>query len=151
MPYEMARAIFFAPRTFQARTDLLEAAITNDTTLCACAREFIKAATVKAGKLSSFRNRLAHGEQTFDTREESPTHKQVILISSRLHPEKAAADGVTGRKLIFAIANFRELAKLLMDVSEFLRDPKDPTLPVECLRRLNALPNQADLPGPGPI
>ncbi len=148
LPYEMARAIFFAPRTFQGRTDLLEAAIEHGQHLKAESRKFIAAATKKAGKLSSFRNSLAHGEQTFDARSGSPTHKQVILISGRHHPLAAADNAVTLLKLERATTNFRELARLLFDMSEFQHDVKDAETADASLKALARLPDQADRPLP---
>lgn len=148
MPYSMARAMFFAPRTFSARTDLLEAALKYGTIEPPEALEFIKQATNKAGKYSSFRNQLAHGEQTFDVRKDAPTFKQVILISGKHHPIIAANNAVTIARLEVATANYREVARLLMDVHEFLENRSDPTLPGECLRQLNELPNQVDSPKP---
>ena len=109
MPNEMARAIFFAPRTFTGRADLLEAARKHSDRLRPCAGEFIKEATRKAGQFASFRNRIAHGEQSFDVRKESPTFKQTILISGRYHPEKAADNAITIDQLNAAKENFREL------------------------------------------
>jgi hypothetical protein len=151
LPYEMSRAMFFAPRTFSARTDLLEAALKHNIRLCQCADDFIKAATTKAGKYSSFRNQLAHGEQTFDARGTSPTFKQVILISGKRHPHKAADTAITIGRLEIANGNFRELTKLLMDVSEFVHGQAGPTRPVECLQLMYELPNQADYLKPDPI
>lgn len=48
-----------------------------------------------------------------------------------------------------ANANFRETAKLLMDAIETSDDGVGPERLAECLQQLNALPNQAGLPGPG--
>jgi hypothetical protein len=146
LPYEMARAMFFAPRAFSGRTDLLEAAITHNTRLCHCSIEFIKAAAMKAGRFSTFRNSLAHGEQSFDARATSPTFKQTILISGKHHPEKAAETAVTVERLDRATSNFRELARLLMDATEFVHNGPSATRPEECLLLLSALPNQADSP-----
>ncbi|KZD22801.1 hypothetical protein [Tardiphaga robiniae] len=150
LPYEMARAMFFSPRVFQARTDLLEAAIKHSFRLCECSLRFIKAATTKAGKYSSFRNHLAHGEQTFDARPEAPTFKQTILISGKLAPEKAAETAITVDRLKLATERYRELARLLMDATEFVNGGPSATHPEECLRLLNELPNQADLPRRAP-
>jgi hypothetical protein len=144
IPYEMARAMFFAPRTFSARTDLLEAALKHTAAFSHPALKFIKSATTLAGKYSSFRNHLAHGEQSFDARADSPTFKQMLLISGKYHPLKAADSAVTVTRLDIAAGNYRELAKLIMDASEFVHQQPGATTPAECLRQLNALPSQAD-------
>jgi hypothetical protein len=146
LPYGMARALFFSPRVFQARTELLEVAIQHNARLPQSCIEFIKAATTKAGKMSSSRNQLAHGEQSFDARSGSPTFKEVILISGKKIPEDAADNAVTVSRLEVGTGNFRELARLLMDVTEFVHQRHDPSIPAECLRLLNELPNQADSP-----
>lgn len=144
LPYEMARAMFFSPRVFQARTDLLEVAIKHSFRLCECSLRFIKAGTIKAGKYSAFRNQLAHGEQTFDVRIGSQTFKQTILISGKLAPEKAAESAITVDRLTLATERYRELARLLMDATEFVNGGASATHPEECLQQLHELPNQAD-------
>jgi hypothetical protein len=148
MPYKMARAMFFSPRSFSARADILEAALSNNFVFCHCSLEFIKAATKKTGNFSKFRNRLAHGEQSFDARKDSPTFKQTILISGKDIPETAADNAVTIARLNEATAYFRELARLLMDVFEFVSGQRTPDTPVECLRLLNELPNQVGVQRP---
>lgn len=146
LPYEMARSIFFSPRVFQSRTDILEAALEHPYRLCECSVRFARGAIKKSLQFNSFRNSLAHGEQTFDARSNSPTFKQTILISGRKHPELAAATAVTVAKLRIASENFRELAKVLMDATGFVNGTPDAVQPEECLRQVNAMPNQADSP-----
>lgn len=143
MPYEMARAIFFTPRVFQSRTDLLQVAMQHTTRVSAAHIDFIKAATAKAGRLSSFRNRLAHGGQSFDAQKGSPTFKQVILIGGKVNPDLAAKSAVTISALDTATDNFRELARLLMDGTEYLQANHDPK---DLLQQLEAISNQAETP-----
>ena len=139
MPFNMARTMFFTPRVFQARTDLLAVALEHTTaTLRQGAREFLRQAITKAGKLSSFRNLLAHGEQCFDARSDSPTFRQTILISGRLNAYKAADSAITVARLSHATANYRELAKIIMDALEFVEGLPSGVPLEECLRQLNA-------------
>ncbi len=144
MSYEMARAIFFAPHNFQARTDLLEAALAHNIRLSEDGLAFIAAATRKAGQYSSFRNQLAHGEQTFDARLGSDTFKQIILITGRHHPEIAAGNAVTIERLQRANERFHLLSKLLMDSAEFFEQRAGAVTPADCQPELQALPNQPD-------
>jgi hypothetical protein len=150
MRYEMARKMFFTPRVFQARTDILEAVLTHTKVLLPDALCFIKAATMKAGQFSSFRNQLAHGEQSFDNRRGSATQNQFLLVSGKSAPHLAAQNAVTMAQLDAATDNFRVLAKLLMDAFEGITGGSSGVPPEECRQQLNELPNRADIPRLGP-
>jgi hypothetical protein len=140
MTYETSKAVFYSARSFSARKEMLEAALSHAIFNPASALEFIKRATAKSGAYVAFRNRLAHGEPSFDVRDEnSPTFKQVILLQGKHVPAIAADSAVTMTQLENALENYRELSRLLMDVFEVVNGT-DPDIPEESLRLLAALP-----------
>ena len=96
---EMARAIFYSARNFNARADMLEAALRHAEIETRGAKEFIKSAIHKAVSYSSFRNVLAHGEPTFDAQATSPTFKQILLLQGKHTPPKAIETGITVSQL----------------------------------------------------
>jgi hypothetical protein len=149
MKLGVAREVFYSARNFNGRSEMLEGALKADP-FDADVQAFIKAAVSKAVRFNNFRNTLAHGEPTFDTREGSPTFKEFLLLQGKKMPEEAAETAVTLDQLNIACENFRKLAKLLMDVLDFLDNRMDPTIPTECLRQVLELPNLANSETPAP-
>ena len=98
-----AQRLYFTATSFKAGTDLIRAAqdvyhVEDDE------NEFLKAALGVATHYSSFRNKLAHGEFTFEG----------LIIESK-HADRSAAEknAITHPQLEKAAACFQELATLL--------------------------------------
>lgn len=144
LPGDLARIIYYSHRTFQGRSLMLENVLETRPLKVPGAQEFIVAAIKKAVQFNGFRNKLAHGDPTFDVRGGSPTFKQVILLQARHGIYEAAETAVTMAQLGTATNNFRELARLIMDVFDFLNSGVEPDKPAECLKQVLALPDRAE-------
>jgi hypothetical protein len=144
MEEKMARQIFYAVTSFNARSRMLRGAI------LACgwpeyATAFINCALSKSITYDSFRNHIVHRETKFDFREGSPTQNKMILIEGKaaligmdLHED--GSEVYTFEDLAIARDNFRELARLIMDGYQCAHDPAQLQ---ECHRLVHALPTRA--------
>jgi hypothetical protein len=144
MEERMARQIFYAVTSFNARSRMLRGAIK----VCAWpeyATAFLDCALSKAISYDSFRNHIVHRETKFDFREGSPTCNKMILIEGKaaLHGMALHDDGAdiyTYEDLVVARDNFRELARLIADGYGCAHEPKQLQ---ECHRLVHALPTNA--------
>lgn len=144
MEERMARQVFYAVTSFNARSRMLRGAIK----VCGWpeyATAFIDCALSKAISYDSFRNHIVHRETKFDFRKDSPTYNKMILIEGRealhtmaLHNENAEL--YTYEDLAIARENFRELARLIADGYQCAHEPAQLQ---ECHKLVHALPTNA--------
>jgi hypothetical protein len=133
---KQAKPIFYSVTNTKTRFALVRAALSANQ-LDRDERIFVEKALNRAGEYSSFRNKLAHGEFTFEG----------IIIEGKHHDRaKATETGITREQVDRAASRFRELADLLYDAYDIAlrgHDNADARIS-DCLERLNELPKQAD-------
>ena len=144
MSEAMARAVFYSARSFNGRAEMLEAAVANNPTLLGDELAFIKAAIKKAGKFSSFRNRIAHGEPIINViklRDHKGGHASrtidCSIVQGKSHGPDPATD-VSFNNLMNAAENFHQLQCLL--TAALNRDKPHR----EHLEKLRKLPREAE-------
>jgi hypothetical protein len=142
----LARAVFYSARNFTGRRDMLLAAMPY-AVLTDPEQAFIRAALKKTRRYSEFRNQMAHREPILDTREQSRSYLQMIMIEGA--DVAADPDAITLKQLRIATQNVLEL-RTLLDAAF----PPDrlPTASVETyLLQVRTLPNEAHSEEPAPI
>lgn len=112
MNEKTARAVFFSARSFNARADMLEAALDAESP-GGPLQLFLEAALKKARGYSGFRNSATHGEPLIDRQRGSPTAKQFVIIQGRKVHYEAAETMITMLDLTTATINFRQLWEYL--------------------------------------
>jgi hypothetical protein len=129
-----AQPLYFTPTSFKARIDLLRAAMTafylkdNE-------KIFIEKALGLAVHYSGFRNKLAHGEFTFEG----------VIIESRHADRKAARErGIAQEQLKNAANVFQELTNILWKARDIaigmeIEDEPDASLET-CAQQVDELP-----------
>jgi hypothetical protein len=132
-----ARAVFYSARSFNARAEMLEAALPTAQKLKTEEAEFIKAALKRAWGYSGFRNSIVHGEPSPAIRGDAI---QYFMIQG-----KHAGDAKVGRSISIedmdtARENFAELLTCLYEVIPAFRPER--ATPKEYLQRILALPSQ---------
>jgi hypothetical protein len=144
MNEKMARQIFYAVTSFNARSRMLRGAVIASG-WPEYATSFLDCALTRAISYDSFRNHIVHREALFDFREGSKTQSKYILVEGKsamrtlaLHEEDAEV--YTLDDLIIARDNFRELARLIMDGYECADDPAKLQ---ECHKLVHAMPTRA--------
>lgn len=138
MKSEMARAVFYSARSFNARADMLAAAIAEAKRQTEVELEFIRTALKRARGYGGFRNNLAHGEPIMNIMgpKEAP---RAIHYSITQGKKPNLGSDITIADLLTAAKNFHSL-KLI--ITEAL--PWEKRVPEECLAQLLALPTQAN-------
>jgi len=136
--HSVARAIFFAPRSFLGRVDLIKAVLRSQRhrdELVLYLRAMIK----KSRQYNEYRNRAVHGNIMFVNG--GNLHCQVV-ISEGGDNELDEDNAITLRRLSFAHENFQLLL-------ECLKRPLAPSVTVERMQRYRELalelPNPPDL------
>jgi hypothetical protein len=129
-----AQPLYFAPTSFKARIDLLRAAMVAFY-LKDDERAFIEKALGLAVHYSGFRNKLAHGEFTFEG----------VIIESKHADRKAAREkGITQEQLKNAANVFQELTNILWkarDIAIGMEIEDEPEASLEtCAQQVDELP-----------
>ena len=144
MSEAMARAVFYSARSFNGRAEMLDAAVAHNPTIVGDELAFIKAAIKKAGRFSSFRNRIAHGEPIINVIElkeqggnQASRTIDCSIVQGKSHGPDPATD-VPIKSLTNAAENFHRLQCLLADALG--RDKPH----AKYLEQLRKLPSQAD-------
>lgn len=151
MPPAMSRGIFYSARNFNGRSDMLEAAISTST-LPTEFIEFIKAAIKKSVQFNAFRNSIAHGEPALYKPNQNNFEVRQIMIQGSKGTDTPPDLYIDVTRLDVARFNFGALRSAMIDAllqKLGVDDPGGPTLQ-ECLERVRALPNRADLATPAP-
>ena len=140
MPDGMARAIFYSARSFNARAEMLEAAIEYAHKQTPAEIAFIKEAIKKARQFSEFRNRMAHGEArlTINPRDPKDVHYK---ITQGKNVERSEETAITITDLRQAQKSFKKLFTLLMGIIPQFRDENGLTAE-QALPLVRELPNQ---------
>ena len=136
----MAISVFYSARSFNARADMLLAAIRNAKRQTEVEIQFVKAALKKARSYSAFRNMITHGEPILSIidREGAPREIAYHIVEYK-NPE--ARVSVTMEDLMVAADNYQLLKVAIIDA---LPNQGRGTTPEQCLEQVRALPNQAD-------
>jgi hypothetical protein len=131
-----AKPVYYSATNFKSRMDMIRGAI-EGVTLETDEAEFIRAAMDLAVRYNSFRNKLAHGEFTFDG---------LLVEGKHVDRRKARAEAISEKELnTFAnIANeFAEILYKARDLALGFSDENEPDLTVnQCTRRVKALPRE---------
>ena len=153
---KMARAIFFSGRSFNARAEMLLAAIEH-AQLSAGQIEFIKASHKRAWGYSGFRNTITHGESMMNAKLLNGVVQSVEYLIVQGKAVGPQGTDVSIDQLLTAADNFHRLAEIIHNAHPVYGEkPQKP--PEEYLALVNALPNQANsknvqtpsTPGPQP-
>jgi hypothetical protein len=131
----LAKSIYFSAKSTSNRLDMIRAAL-KCLRLDENEQTFITEAINVVGKYSSFRNKLAHGEFTFDGEIVETKH-----TGRKIAKEKA----ISREELRVATQNFIELTNLLNNALGFAQgypESEDESL-VICLAQLRELPAEA--------
>jgi hypothetical protein len=139
---KMARAIFYSARSFNARAEMLLAAIEQANHLAPERLEFIQAALRRAWGYSSFRNSMAHGEPSMNIFELVGQPRKVSYYIAQGKSLKDASVDISMEDLETATKNFHTLVNLLIDTHPTIGNV-DHQWPLEALKLLNALPSRA--------
>jgi hypothetical protein len=136
MPRLMALRVFYSARNFNAKADMLEAAI-EFANLPAETKAFIKAAVKKARCYNGFRNSIAHGQVlnygTLDTQD-------FLLVQGKFDPTVEIIAPIDDEQLKLAATNFSLFSWILSDSLKQVHGDSPGRLG-ECLERVHALPN----------
>jgi len=130
-----AKAIYFAAKNTSNRLDLLRAAI-GTSGIEADAQNFITEAIKRVVNYSTFRNKLAHGEFTFEGQ----------IIESKLPRKTAREKAVTKEQLEIAIGNLTILTTAIrsaLDFAKGMSETEEESLAL-CLQQVLESPLQAD-------
>lgn len=157
-PEAIARAIFFSAKSFTGRRDMFNGAIPHspfDDDI----KMFLKAASKKARQYSEFRNRVAHGEPTWNLKKNSPIFKQYSLCEARITrgamtvmtDEALEISMVTNAQMETATHNLRELVRLMWDLHPRYRDDYPDADPKAYRLLVLQLPNRAHSKEPAQI
>jgi hypothetical protein len=130
-----AKPIYYSATNFKSRMDLIRAAM-DGVTLEIDEEKFIKAAMAVAIKYNSFRNKLAHGEFTFDG---------LLVEGKHVDRRKARAEAITAEELQAFAGSANEFSAILFTarniaLGEF-QDGEVRTTLAKCTEDLTALPN----------
>jgi len=129
-----AKPIYYSATNFKSRMDLIRAAM-EGVTLEHDEDEFIRAAMKVAVSYNSFRNKLAHGEFTFDG---------LLVEGKHVDRRKARAEAISAAELqAFAnLANeFSTILYAARDVAlGFTEEDQEITSLAQCTERVKALP-----------
>lgn len=144
----MARGVFYSARSFNARAEMLDAALSHSGQ-SAFDREFVQEVLRKAWTYSGFRNRVTHGEKILNLVENNPERADFVLVEGK----NIKGEGTTVEHLRIATGNFRRLRDLSNAMQPIFRSEHDLS-PTQCLTLVRALPNQpnskVDPTAPGP-
>lgn len=144
MKEKVARAVFYSARSFNARAEMLQAALEQADHLAPERREFISKALKRAWDYSSFRNRMAHGEPQLNILEikGSPRKVSWSIVQGKA---KDGGKDISMDDLEVAQRNYYVLQNLLIDThpTSGIGNP-NPEWPAKALELMNDLPNQAD-------
>lgn len=144
MNHEMASAVFYSGRSFNARADMLQAAIDRADVLTKIEAMSVQEALKKVWAYSGFRNSMAHGEpmmQIVELAGQPKTFSYVLTQGKHTKPNPAAEISI--QHLMIAAENFHNLKCLILDLHPGMRGKDAPT-PEECLALLRTLPSQAN-------
>jgi hypothetical protein len=140
MDEKTARGVFFSARNFNARADMLEAAL-DATRPGGPVQALLRTALKKARGYSGFRNSATHGEPHINAQCGSPTAKQLVIIQGRKMSDQAESTMITMLDLMTATNNFRRLNGLLFAARQ--EDGPKPASLLETYRQqVHELPNQ---------
>ncbi|SED12119.1 hypothetical protein [Bradyrhizobium erythrophlei] len=149
LPYDVAKELFFSPKSYSARSDLFTAALDTaggtahvwfpssvSPRLDPHWLDFVAAGRNKAIKYNSVRNKLAHGVM-------HPSRSSASDTEWRLKEpaEWQRTEGFTQTQLLVISRNFRELSSILR-ISYLAQTRNEPSEPF--VRALLELPNDAD-------
>jgi hypothetical protein len=139
MDMHQAQPLYFSVTNFKSRMDLLRAALDAVTLDSPDEELFVRGAMGLAIQYNSFRNKLAHGDFTFDG---------LIIESKVVDRATARRQAISHTQLGIAATNFQALADLLWlarDLSIGQIPEDDPEASVKaCVARVDALPRRAD-------
>jgi hypothetical protein len=130
----LAKSIYFSAKSTPNRLDMIRAAL-DTLELDENEQAFIAEAVNVVGKYSSFRNKLAHGEFTFDGE----------IVETKHTIRKTKGEAINREELRVASQNFFELTNLLNTALGFVQgypESEDESLEI-CLAQLRELPAQA--------
>lgn len=125
MNTSMATAVFYSGRSFNARAEMLQAAIDRAKGLTSIETEFIKEATKRAWAYSGFRNRIAHGEPILNMLHDDqhrPKAFHYSLTQGASHPR----DDASLEHMQIAAENFQKLQELILTSLPNFNDKKKP-------------------------
>jgi hypothetical protein len=138
----MARAIFYSARSFNARAEMLLAAIEQTEGLDPKRLEFVNLALKRAWGYSAFRNSMAHGEPIMNIIDLMGQPRKITYSIVQGKTLKGGPGDISMEDLKTATKNFYDLKNLLIDTHPTIGD-RDPQWPAKGLQQLNALPSQA--------
>jgi hypothetical protein len=151
MPENMAPSMFYDGVTsFAPRLRLLGCAI-DAAPIPDLSKKVLRTITKKCGRYSSTRNQLSHCETKYDMDPASPTFKQLKFFEGAA-PRSETEAALELRHLPIIKENFRELAKLIIDVYAELPENNEASL--RALReQIHRLPISAHdtTPNPNPL
>ena len=136
LDFKPAEDIFYSGRSFQARADILTAAL-GHAPLDPQWREFIEGVLAKAIAYNNFRNQLAHGTVHPNELDDKGEPRDWRLKKAEKWLEQA---GATASDLATAATNFDRLGVL---ISEAVLDIERGKPPTGYLERLAQLPSEA--------
>lgn len=142
MDEKTARGVFFSARNFNARADMLEAAL-DATSPGGPIQTFLQATLKKTRSYSGFRNAATHGEPHINLQKGSPTVRQMVIIQGRKVSEEAEATMITMEQLEAARRKFEALAGYVYATLPHRGQPQQASSIEMCRELVLALPNQA--------
>jgi hypothetical protein len=150
MDEKTGRAVFFAARNFNTRSDMLEAAL-KAVNPGGPIQLFLQAALKKARGYSGFRNAAIHGEPHINLQRGSKTAGQFVIIQGSKVSFEAEPTMITMQHLIAAQKRFSQLGHSLFETFPH-KGPKPASLLEEHRELVLQLPNQPhsteDVPTP---
>ncbi len=142
MDEKTARGVFFSARNFNARADMLEAALDAENPTGPI-QDFLEAVLKKARSYSGFRNAATHGEPHINLQRGSATAGQMVIIQGRKVSHEAEATMITVDQLEAAQQKFQALAGYIHATLPHGGHPQQASLIEMCRQLVLALPNQA--------
>ncbi|WP_029585582.1 hypothetical protein [Bradyrhizobium sp. URHD0069] len=144
MKEKVARAVFYSARSFNARAEMLQAAIDQGGHLAPERLEFIQKALGRAWGYSSFRNRMAHGEPMMNILDLKGQPRKVSWSIVQGKTRDRATD-ISMEDFETAHRNFYMLQNLLIDThpTPGVGNP-DHQWPAKALQLLSELPTEAN-------
>lgn len=143
MSEDMARTIFFSARSFQGRSDMVDAAIRETERLELLhepTRELLELAITKAVAYSGTRNAMAHGLVVGHLGDDGSFTSRIVQGKHRVEEHRSV--GLTLDEINVAERNFQKLASILIRGLKAHR-AKDQLLLQECLEQARLLPSEA--------
>lgn len=144
MKEKVARAVFYSARSFNARAEMLQAAIEKADHLAPERLDFIQEALRRAWSYSSFRNRMAHGEPLMNILDLKGQPRKVFFSIAQGKTRDHPSSEISMEDLETATQNFYVLQNLLIDTHPTPGVGKpDHQWPATALQLLSELPSQA--------